>query len=107
MKKIVIKFVDELKLSLTPKNITLNLDETVVDHLAKTGYDPKMGARPLGRKIDQLIRIPLSKRILFDRLVDCTVTARMKEDKVDFEVIATKIEPTPVVDDNGYIRIEQ
>ena len=107
VKKIVIKFVDELKLSLTPKNITLNLDETVVDHLAKTGYDPKMGARPLGRKIDQLIRIPLSKRILFDRLVDCTVTARMKEDKVDFEVIATKIEPTPVVDDNGYIRIEQ
>ena len=107
VKKIVIKFVDELKASLTPKNITLNLDETVVDHLAKTGYDPKMGARPLGRKIDQLIRIPLSKRILFDRLVDCTVTARMKEDKIDFEVIATKIDPTPVVDDNGYIRIEQ
>ena len=107
VKKIVIKFVDELKLSLTSKNITLNLDETVVDHLAKTGYDPKMGARPLGRKIDQLIRIPLSKRILFDRLVDCTVTARMKEDKVDFEVITTKIEPIPVVDDNGYIRIEQ
>ena len=107
VKKIVIKFVDELKASLTPKNITLNLDETVVDHLAKTGYDPKMGARPLGRKIDQLIRIPLSKRILFDRLVDCTVTAVMKEDKVDFEIIATKIEPTPIVDDNGYIRIEQ
>jgi hypothetical protein len=63
------------------------LDETVVDHLAKTGYDPKMGARPLGRKIDQLIRIPLSKRILFDRLVDCTVTAVMKEDKIEFEVI--------------------
>jgi hypothetical protein len=31
----------------------------------------------------------------------------MKEDKVDFEIIATKIEPTPIVDDNGYIRIEQ
>jgi ATP-dependent Clp protease ATP-binding subunit ClpA len=67
IKKIVIKFLDELQTSLTEKNIRLNLSESVIDLLAEKGYDSKMGARPLGRKIDELIRVPLSRRILFER----------------------------------------
>ena len=66
VKKVVIKFVDELKSSLTPKNIKMTLTESAVGLLADKGYDSKMGARPLGRKIDELIRVPLSKKILFD-----------------------------------------
>jgi ATP-dependent Clp protease ATP-binding subunit ClpA len=45
-----------------------------------------MGARPLSRKIDELIRVPLSKRMLFDRLENCTITAVMAEDVVEFKI---------------------
>jgi ATP-dependent Clp protease ATP-binding subunit ClpA len=45
-----------------------------------------MGARPLSRKIDELIRVPLSKRMLFDRLENCTITAVMKDDAVEFDI---------------------
>ena len=86
IKKIVLKFVDELKASMTHKNIRLLLTEPVIDHLADKGYDSKMGARPLSRKIDELIRVPLSKRMLFDRLENCTITAVMKDDAVEFDI---------------------
>lgn len=105
IKKVVVKFVDELKDSLLSKNIRLNLSESVVDMLADKGYDNKMGARPLGRKIDELIRVPLSKKILFDRLENCTINAVMSGEEVEF-----KIEPpllAPVVNEDGYIVIDQ
>jgi ATP-dependent Clp protease ATP-binding subunit ClpA len=87
IKKIVLKFVDELKASMTPKNIRLVLTEPVIDHLADKGYDSKMGARPLSRKIDELIRVPLSKKMLFDRLENCVITAVMKaDDVVEFDI---------------------
>jgi ATP-dependent Clp protease ATP-binding subunit ClpA len=86
IKKIVLKFVDELKASMTHKNIRLVLTEPVIDYLADKGYDSKMGARPLSRKIDELIRVPLSKRMLFDRLENCVITAVMKADAVEFQI---------------------
>jgi len=86
IKKIVVKFVDELKASMTHKNIRLVLTEPVIDHLADKGYDSKMGARPLSRKIDELIRVPLSKQMLFDRLENCMITAVMKADAVEFMI---------------------
>ena len=106
IKKVVVKFTDELKDSLMNKNIRLNLTEAVIDMLADKGYDSKMGARPLGRKIDELIRVPLSKRILFDRLENCNISAIMVNDQVEF-VIEALLLPTPVVDENGYIVIDQ
>jgi len=106
VKKVVIKFVDELKDSLLNRNIRLNLAESVIDMLADKGYDSKMGARPLGRKIDELIRVPLSKKILFDRLENCTITADMLDDQVEFR-LETPLLPTPVVDANGYIVLDQ
>jgi ATP-dependent Clp protease ATP-binding subunit ClpA len=101
IKKIVVKFVDELKTSLATKQIRLTLSEAVVDMLAVKGYDSKMGARPLSRKIDELIRVPLSKRILFDRLDNCDIAASLVDDAVHFDVTATM---TPVVAADGIIR---
>jgi ATP-dependent Clp protease ATP-binding subunit ClpA len=103
IKKIVIKFVDELKASLAAKNIRLNLSETVIDMLAEKGYDSKMGARPLSRKIDELIRVPLSKRILFDRLENCTIHADMVNDQVEFATSGVM----PMVDEQGYIVLDK
>jgi ATP-dependent Clp protease ATP-binding subunit ClpA len=105
IKKVVVKFVDELKSNLAEKNIRLTLAEPVVDMLADKGYDNKMGARPLSRKIDELIRVPLSKRILFDRLENCTIHAVMKDDRIDF--LTDDPTPQPVVDENGYIVLDQ
>jgi ATP-dependent Clp protease ATP-binding subunit ClpA len=105
IKKIVVKFVAELQTSLADKNIRLTLSEPVIDLLIDKGYDNKMGARPLGRKIDELIRVPLSKRILFDRLENCSVLANLKDDTVEFVIDAPM--PTPVVDQDGYIILDQ
>jgi ATP-dependent Clp protease ATP-binding subunit ClpA len=101
IKKIVLKFVEQLQTSLSTKNIRLNLSESVIDMLAVKGYDPKMGARPLNRKIDELIRMPLSKKILFERLDNCTISADMIEDQVNF--IITPALPGPSMDANGFI----
>jgi len=99
IKKIVVKFVDELKASLVPKNIRLNLTEAAVELLAEKGYDRKMGARPLSRKIDELIRVPLSKKILFERLADCTVTVDAANGAVEFlvETISTSVNSQGII----------
>ena len=105
IKKVVLKFVDELKDSLMNKNIKLNLTEAVIDLLADKGYDSKMGARPLGRKIDELIRVPLSKKILFDRLDNCTINAVVIDDAVDFVIELPVL--SPMVNEDGYIVLDQ
>ena len=86
VKKIVIKFVDKLKASLVNKRIRLQLTEPMVDYLADKGYDAKMGARPLSRKIDEMIKVPLSKKILFEQLVDCDITVDLENDQAVFAV---------------------
>jgi ATP-dependent Clp protease ATP-binding subunit ClpA len=103
IKKIVVKFVDQLKVSLANKNIRLNMSEAVIDLLAEQGYDPKMGARPLSRKIDELIRVPLSKKILFDRLSDCAVAAHLTDGQVTFVVDAL---PVTGADADGFIQVD-
>ena len=87
IKKIVVKFLDQLKASVAEKNIKLFFSEPVIELLAEKGYDSKMGARPLNRKIDELIRVPLSKRILFDQLTDCTLNVILDGDKIEFETV--------------------
>jgi ATP-dependent Clp protease ATP-binding subunit ClpA len=97
IKKIVIKFVDQLKSSLSAKNIHLSLNETVIDQLAEKGYDNKMGARPLGRKIDELIRVPLSKKILFEQLTNCDIQVNLVNDQIVFDIQA-RVEPVANTD---------
>jgi len=84
IKKIVIKFIKQLKESLQDRNIRITLSEAVMDLLAKKGYNSKMGARPLSRKIDEMIRVPLSKMILFDELADCKVDIDVVDGEVTF-----------------------
>ena len=103
IKKIVVKFIAELQDSLSERSIRLTLTEPVVDLLAEKGYDPRMGARPLGRKIDELIRVPLSRRILFDRLSNCNIQAVRVDDQIDF-IIDTAL--LPGVNEQGYIVLD-
>jgi ATP-dependent Clp protease ATP-binding subunit ClpA len=104
VKKVVIKFVAELQDSLKDRSIRLTLSEAVIDLLAKEGYDSKMGARPLGRKIDELIRVPLSKKILFDRLDDCVIYADVVNDKIEFDIQTPK--PLRLINSKDYTVLE-
>jgi ATP-dependent Clp protease ATP-binding subunit ClpA len=103
IKKIVIKFTEQLKESLLDKHdINLNLSEPVIEYLAEQGYDKKMGARPLARKIDELIRVPLSKKILFERIKNSVITAVMNEDTIEYNVVQKS---TARVGEDGIIEI--
>ena len=103
IKKIVIKFSEDLKKSLLDKHdITLNLSEPVVEYLAAQGYDSKMGARPLSRKIDELIRVPLSKKVLFERIKSAIINTVMNEGAIDFAV-THKL--TAKVNEDGIIEV--
>jgi ATP-dependent Clp protease ATP-binding subunit ClpA len=68
--QIVKKFVGELNTQLKDKGIDIVLSNTAAKWLAEKGYDRKMGARPLARLIDNKIKSPLSRRVLFGDLVD-------------------------------------
>jgi ATP-dependent Clp protease ATP-binding subunit ClpA len=104
IKKIVIKFTEDVKKLLLEKhNITLNLSESVIEYLADKGYDSKMGARPLARKIDELIRVPLSKKVLFEQIKNANIMASLIEDKIDFTV-SNKL--SAKVGDDGIIQVE-
>lgn len=88
IKKIVIKFTEDLKKSLLEKhNITLTLTEPVIEYLAEKGYDSKMGARPLARKIDELIRVPLSKKVLFEKIKNSNIVAVLSDNMIEFNCI--------------------
>ena len=103
IKKIVAKFVNELNELLSDKNIRVRLSEAAVDHLALVGYDAKMGARPLSRKINELIKVPLSKKILFEGITaGSTVVVDYADDKFSFTPEAA---PQPQVDENGFITL--
>jgi ATP-dependent Clp protease ATP-binding subunit ClpA len=70
MAKIVKKFIDELNVLLKDKNVAVKVDADAAELLIKKGFNRKMGARPLQRTIDEMIKKPLSKEILFGRLTN-------------------------------------
>ena len=70
MIKIVKKFIDQLNAQIKEKNIFVKPTTEAVDLLIKKGFNSKMGARPLHRAIDEHIKKPLSKEILFGKLTN-------------------------------------
>ncbi len=66
---VVDKFIVELEAQLEDKRVTLDVDEDARAWLAERGYDPKMGARPMARIIQEHIKKPLAEELLFGRLV--------------------------------------
>ncbi|WP_232422521.1 ATP-dependent Clp protease ATP-binding subunit ClpA [Bacteriovorax sp. DB6_IX] len=66
--KIVEKFLSQLEMKLVDKNVELVVSEEAKTWMAEHGFDDKMGARPIGRMIDQKLKKELSGEILFGRL---------------------------------------
>ena len=109
MRKIVSKFINELNNNLVDKHFRIRLTEAAVDHLIAEGFDSKMGARPLARKIDQLIKVPLSKKILFEEITNgSTVIVDYNNDQIEFEsVFYQTTDVLPKVDKDGFIVLEE
>ena len=88
MLKIVKKFMDELNQLVKDKNIHIKPSSNVIEYLIKQGFDSKMGARPLQRTIDDKIKRPLSKEILFGKLINGgIVELDIEEENLVFNVI--------------------
>lgn len=68
MIKIVGKFLTDLKTYLVEKKIQVTVTDEAIDYLVDKGFDPKMGARPMQRLIDQEIKTPMAKELLFGKL---------------------------------------
>lgn len=84
---IVEKFIDELNSQLKDKGIVIETDTAAVKWLSVNGYDKKMGARPLARLIDDKIKSPLSRRVLFGDLVNGGIVAvSVVDDQLHFVV---------------------
>ena len=64
-----------------------------------------MGARPLSRKIDELIKVPLSKKILFESLNNVTINAVLIDGKVEFKITAGSLKLIGKVNKNGIIEV--
>ncbi|OQW94070.1 MAG: ATP-dependent Clp protease ATP-binding subunit ClpA [Beggiatoa sp. IS2] len=65
---VVDKFIAELEAQLEEKHVTIEVDEAARRWLAKRGYDPLMGARPMARLIQEKIKRPLAEELLFGQL---------------------------------------
>mgnify|MGYP003347774019 FL=1 len=93
---------------LAEKNLKVRLTEAAVEHLVEQGFDAKMGARPLARKINELIKVPLSKKILFESVPEhSVVVADFVNGEIVFDIQAAVMPVLPTIDSNGYIILDQ
>ena len=81
MKSIVKKFLLELNTMTIEKDVEVNATDTAIDYLVAKGFDAKLGARPLQRVIDDEIKKPLSKMMLFGQLTAGGMVEVSIEDK--------------------------
>jgi ATP-dependent Clp protease ATP-binding subunit ClpA len=70
IERVVDKLLVEAEAQLEQKRVSISVDEPARRWIAKRGYDPKMGARPMARIIQEFIKRPLAEELLFGKLVN-------------------------------------
>ena len=70
IERVVDKILVEAEAQLEQKGVSISVDEPARRWIAKRGYDPKMGARPMARIIQEFIKRPLAEELLFGKLVN-------------------------------------
>lgn len=91
IKRVVDKLVVELEVKLGSNNVTLELDDSARDWIAARGYDPKMGARPMARIIQEQIKRPLAEELLFGSLAKGGHVKIVVGDDDNLELIAEPV----------------
>ncbi len=91
MGHIVDKFVKEIGALVADRNVKLEVTEAARQYLAKKGYDPTFGARPLGRVIEQELKPRIGDEMLFGELEQGgKVVVDLRDDKLDFTFVPEK-----------------
>ncbi len=93
--RVVDKFLLQLEGQLAEKKVDVTFSDALRKHLAKKGFDPLMGARPMQRLIQDTIRKALADELLFGRLTD---GGRLSVDIDDKEEVLLDITPLPKKD---------
>ena len=93
--RVVDKFLLQLESQLQEKKVEVTFSDALRKHLAKKGFDPLMGARPMQRLIQDTIRRALADELLFGRLVD---GGRLSVDVDDAGAVQLDIQPLKVRD---------
>jgi ATP-dependent Clp protease ATP-binding subunit ClpA len=96
VRRVVEKFVLQLEGQLAERGVTINLTPEAADWLAEHGYDERMGARPLGRVIQEHVKKPLADQVLFGELVNggnVTVAVVGEGSEAKLELVATPPRP--------------
>ncbi len=70
VRQVAQKFIFQLEAQLSDRGVVIEVTEDALSLIAEKGYDDKMGARPLGRVIQEDIKKPLAEEVLFGRLKD-------------------------------------
>ena len=83
IKTVVDKFLVQLQSQLDEKKVFLEVDEKARLWLAQNGYDPKMGARPMERVIQEKVKKPLAEEVLFGNLSKSGGTVKVTVDDND------------------------
>jgi ATP-dependent Clp protease ATP-binding subunit ClpA len=68
IQRVVDKLLVEVEAQLEQKGVALHVDDDARQWIAQRGYDPRMGARPMARVIQEHIKRPLAEELLFGRL---------------------------------------
>ncbi|MEJ6392399.1 ATP-dependent Clp protease ATP-binding subunit ClpA [Gymnodinialimonas sp. 2305UL16-5] len=85
--QVVEKFVLQLEAQLLDRNVTIELTRPAAEWLADKGYDDRMGARPLGRVIQEHIKKPLAEELLFGKLAKGgNVKVGVKDGEIDLRI---------------------
>ncbi|MDJ0992028.1 MAG: ATP-dependent Clp protease ATP-binding subunit ClpA [Dinoroseobacter sp.] len=85
--QVVEKFVLQLEAQLLDRNVTIELTPAAATLLGEMGYDDKMGARPLGRVIQEKIKKPLAEELLFGKLAKGgLVRVAVKKGEIDLQI---------------------
>jgi ATP-dependent Clp protease ATP-binding subunit ClpA len=85
---VVDKFIIELEAQLEPKGVTVEVDAAGKQWLAARGYDPKMGARPMARVLQDSIKKILAEELLFGRLMNGGhVRVSVREGEISLEIV--------------------
>ncbi len=85
--QVVEKFVVQLEAQLMDRNVTIELTRPAAEWIANKGYDDKMGARPLGRVIQEHIKKPLAEELLFGKLAKGgNIKVGVKDGKLDLRI---------------------
>ena len=89
--QVVDKFIVELQAQLDVRGVSLEVSDAARKWLSVKGYDPTMGARPMGRVIQDQLKKPLANELLFGSLVDGgTVKVDLKGDELKFKYLNEK-----------------